>query len=149
MKDLLTAMVAAISDSLNYLRWVGVIDSELLPNDHVGYPQVGLLEGGSVPKSMPGRKDLEELTVQAIVYQSIIESDPGGSIMGSGRESDFEKGVLDITSDLIALLNDNFLSQEKIHYAHCDLIKPSQPLVGPDSQLVSFKPLVFRYRRYV
>lgn len=148
MKALLNALKPAIKTGLTYLRAVEVIDSELLPLEEPGFPFVGLLDGGTVEKSMPGKKDLEELTVKVVPYQSILLDEPGAGVMGSTAQlGDQGTGVLDMAAALKTLLNDNFLGLN-FHFAHLQRREPSQAL-SKDSGLIVMKPLIFNYRRYV
>lgn len=149
MEDLLNALKTEIAANLNYLGGVDILDGEEFVPEEAVFPVVGLLDGGTVHQSMPGKKDLDILSVKIVPYQAVILDTPGASIMGSEAQlGTAGKGVLKIAKDLQALLNDNFLSVAKIHYAHLDREDASENLAkGQD--YITMKRLHFSYRRYV
>lgn len=150
MKDLLTALTAAIPAGLSYLTWCGVIENELLAPEELAFPFVGLIDDGTRFESRPGKHDIEILNVGVVGFQSIALDDPGASIMGSAAQlGDAGKGVIDIAIALRTLLNDNFLDQSKINFAHCERMRPSQSVTRSGDPWMTFKRLDFSYRRYV
>lgn len=150
------AMVTAIQNAptLQYLQWVGVLDSELAPSpSEPQFPFVGIVDNGITAESMPGKKDREVLTVKVVAYQSILSSEPGSHILGDvSLPSGHGTGLLQIAHDLKVLLNDNFLGLSDIHWAHRDSLSPSEPLFDePTSQVVLMMMLksIYTYRRIV
>jgi hypothetical protein len=149
MKALLDAMVTAIAGELDYLSWVGVLDDELLPPEEPAPPFVGLKDGGIVLQSLPGKKDLEVLTVYVIAYQSVLGAAPGASILGATEQlGDPGKGLLTIHDELKTFLNDNFLSLSNIHWAHRDRLDASRTLANEDGRLIQLQRATYTYRRY-
>lgn len=150
MKALLDALVTAISANLAYLRWTGVLADELLPPEGPQAPFVGLKDGGIVPQSLPGKKDLEVLTVYVIPYQSLFDSEPGASVMGRISQLGTQgTGLLDIHAALKTLLNDNFLGLN-FHSAHRDRLDASLTLAGSeDGRLIQLQRATYSYRRYI
>jgi len=153
MDDLLSALKTAIAaaSSLSYLRGTEILEDKTLPPEELGFPFVGLLDGGTAPRSMPGQKKVEELTVEVVPYQSILLDSPGAAVVGSEAQLGTQgKGVIKIAKDLETLLVDNFLNQEKIHFAFLSRQDKSQALVNEEKGLlIVMKPLTFTYRRYV
>jgi len=150
MKALLEALVTAIAGELDYLSWVGVLDDELLPPEEPAPPFVGLKDGGIIPQSLPSKKDVETLTVHVLVYQSLLDAEPGASILGAtGQLGDPGKGLLTIHDELKTFLNDNFLSQANIHWAHRDRLDASRTLANDEGRLIQLQRAIYTYRRYV
>ena len=150
MKDLLTALAAAIPAGLAYLNWCGVIENELLAPEGIAFPFVGLIDDGSLYQSRPGKHDIEALNVGVVAFQAIALDEPGASIVGSAAQlGDSGKGLLAIAAELRDLLNDNFLNQTKIHFAHCDRWRAAQSVTKSGDPWMTFKRLDFTYRRYV
>ena len=150
MKDLLDALVAAIPAGLAYLNWCGVIENELLAPEGVAFPFAGLIDDGSVYQSRPGKHDIEVLSVGVVAFQAIALDEPGASIVGSAAQlGDSGKGLLAIAAELRTLLNDNFLTLEKLHFAHCERWRASQSVTKSGDPWMTFKRLDFGYRRYV
>ena len=153
MKLLLQVITTAIAaaPALSYLQWVGVLDSEYVPPpEEPGFPLVGLIDGGILPTSLPGRKDLEALSVRVVAYQSLLDAEPGAHLLGIATlPTNQGKGLLDIAQDLKVLLNDNFLSLTNIHYAHRDRVEPSEMVVDPAGRFILMQKSWFTYRRYV
>jgi hypothetical protein len=148
MEELLAALVAKIKTGLPYLFDVQVIDDESLPPDVASYPCVGLMDGGTVHQSMPGKKDKDTLTVRAIAYQEIIDDKPGASIMGNAEQlGDKGKGVLAVAKDLRALLNDEFLGLG-FQYAHLDKEDAALGLARSDGRMIAAKNLSFTYVKF-
>ena len=81
MDVLLNTLKTAIKDAtaLAYLQAVEVIEDETFVPEEPGFPLVGLIDGGTVPRSMPGKKDIETLTVGVVAFQSIALDEPGAS----------------------------------------------------------------------
>ena len=150
MKQLLTALTSQIALQVPYLRWVGVLESELLPPEEPGFPIVGLLDGGTVNDSRPGQKDIQTLTVIVLPYQSIILDEPGAAMMGSDHLGSEGKGLLEMGDRLRTLLNDNFLNLS-FYWAHCDRQEPCRTLqsIKKDDTFVQYQRNTFTYRRYV
>ncbi len=150
MMNLLTALGPEIKKLLPYLKWADVLDDELLPNFAAGFPQVGLLDGGTEERSLTGKRDIEVLTVFAVVYQQIIADAPGAAVMGRKEQlGDAGKGVLAIAKDLKAALNDNFLNQN-FYFAHLERQDASAGISNPEeTDLAVMKKLTFAYRRMV
>lgn len=149
MKALLDALVTAISADLTYLRWTGVLDSELLPPEEPGFPLVGLKDGGITRESRPNKKDIETLTVLVIPYQSLFLAEPGGAVLGSTAQLGTQgTGLLAMGAALKTLLDDNFLGLN-FYWAHCDRESPTDTLAGDDGNLIQLQRYTFSYRRYV
>lgn len=148
MKALLKAMELRIKDQLPYLRWVGVLDSHLLPPEGPGFPIVGLKDDGIPRRSQPGKKDIEELNVIVYPYQNLIAKFPGASVMGNDRLQNKQgRGLLDIGKDLIAALDDNFLGLN-FHFAHSERIDKSETLTDDGARMIQFQAYHYLYRRY-
>ena|SRR5688572_6300527 len=151
MESLLNAITSDLETNLPYLHWVGVIEHEGLVPEEPGFPLIGLIEGGYTTQSLPGKKDLESLSVGVVAFQSILLTEPGAAIMGSTAQlGTAGKGLLAIGTDIKARLNDNLLAQPKIHYAHLDRGQAARPIADPNGQVIAmFKRFDFTYRRYV
>lgn len=149
MEDLLKALKTEIAANLSYLGAVEILDGEEFVPGEAIFPLIGLLDGGTVHQSMPGKKDLDVLSVKIVPYQAVFLDTPGASIIGSETQLGAAgKGVLKIAQDLQTLLNDNFLSVAKIHYAHLDREDASENLAR-ESDFITMKRLHFTYRRYL
>lgn len=153
MDTLLDALRTTIKNAgtLSYLRATEILEDRTLVPEEPGFPIVGLLDGGTAPRSMPGKKEIEELNVDVVPYQSIMLDQPGAGVMGSQAQLGAQgKGVLLIAKDLKTLLVDNFLGVAKIHFAYLTRQERSQVLFNENrGLLIVMKPLTFTYRRYV
>ncbi len=146
MKNLLNAIAEDLALNLAYLKWVKVIDSENLVPDGLEFPGVGLRDGAQSFGSLPGKKDMEQLTVMVVPYQSLSLGTPGAAVMG---DVNF-KGVLDICAEIRARLNDNRFTAifgEKIFYAHVDSFGASETLGTDEGIFIQMKRIPITYRR--
>lgn len=138
----------AVTDTLGYINWVDVIDGELFFPAGPALPIIGLVDGGESYQSMPGKKDIIVSSVGVVAYQHLVLDETGRAIVGAeGQIGPAGKGLIAIGQDLRALLNDNFLSNPKIHFAHMDAARPAVAL-DDGERFVVYKRFDVTYRRY-
>ena len=144
--------------TLDYLRWVEVLDDEDILPDGFAFPAIGLRDNGiPAPKILFSKKD-EDLRVMVICYAALVRG-VGSSVMGDSTLSgNAGKGVLDITKDIRASLkfdkdtpsSDYKTALEDAGYYSLPLPAEdaSQTLVSPDGDnLVQKQAVTFAYRR--
>jgi hypothetical protein len=150
MKNLMLAIQSRMQEQLPYLQWVGILESEQELPATIALPALGLKDGGLVSQSLPGKKDIETITMFFVAYQQVLDAEVGASVIGSeGNLGSAGRGLLDIADDIKAALNDDFLTQQSIHYAHRDSVDPSDMLVSPDGDAIQKQRTTYTYRRYV
>jgi hypothetical protein len=150
MKNLMRAIQLRLQEQLPYLQWVGILESEQELPATIALPALGIKDGGLVSQSLPGKKDAETITMFFVAYQQVLDAEVGASIMGSEENlGNAGRGLLDIADDIKAALNDDFLLQHAIHYAHREGIDPSEMLVSPDGDAIQKQRTTYTYRRYV
>jgi hypothetical protein len=148
MRALLELIEARVRAALPYLSWVGVLDNELLPPPEPPPPFVGIRDGGLIPQSRPGLKDIETLSVLVIPYQRLLDGEPGASVMGSPTLGDAGTGLLDLSEAIKDALTD-YLFDRRVHWAHRDRMDATQTLQTQDGALLQMQRNLFTYRRYV
>ncbi len=142
MKALLTALKTELENNLSWLRDIAVVADEDVIPEGVRFPFVGLKDGPVAREEGFSETLTERLTVYIVLYQQIFKRE--ASIMGDGDKP----GILDMTSDVHAVLNENLLGLGGMERAFCPEETAGELLLSPEgNRFVQKKRITYVYER--
>jgi hypothetical protein len=142
MKSILTALKTECETNLSWCRDITIIADEVLIPEGVRFPFIGLKDGPIAREEGFSETLTERLTVYIVLYQQILKRE--ASVMGDGDKP----GILDMASDVHAVLNENLLGLDGMERAFCPEEGAGELLLSPEgNRFVQKKRITYVYER--
>jgi hypothetical protein len=145
MKTILSALKTAIANGMTEIKDIAVIaDPDILPSA-VRFPFVGLKDGSTVRSE--GMNQTVDKTEEVLIYiYTQLLQDAEASIMGVdnvGAVADI-KGLLELTDDLLTLLDHNLLGNI-VESAFCGDVMASETMIAEGDVFIQRKGCRYVY----
>lgn len=143
MKALLTAMQTALAAGCPDLTAVFITEDENLIPAAMRFPAAGLKDGPVTRKEKAGEVLERKLSVSVVLWVRLLRGQ-GASVIGDPSVS--QKGVLDLSADVHAVLDGNLLDLPGMQAAFCRLERASEFFTDEKEGLIK-RVLVYEYEQ--
>ncbi len=140
MKDLLTAIKQKLQTELGYVRDADIFitEDEMLLPEAVKFPAVAIKDG-RVTRTLDDKTTIGiDARVRVSAYAQVLKVEQ--SVMG-------DRGVLQMTADIIAALEENNLGLDGVYHAFATSIEASR-LFGDRQEMIQKQTVELQYLRF-